>query len=255
MNREQIGLAATVAGLFSLLPLAFVQWPPLIDYLPHLARVLVEHSLLTDGRFADRFMWNLRVVPNLGLDAIILPLTLLGVPLAWAGKLFVALVILLNGAAVTILHRAIRPPVACPANCPRLQLHRAADLRLSHLRIFCRSRPNRLRRLSTRPRGGFDRALARFCRRLCSCPVLCPPTGSPGPPRPDRCERRLLSLDRPCSHAPRLALPAATRPPRPSGAHRSCRLHWHANPICPARSRARLRQQHWRGRHQFSRLS
>lgn len=107
MDREQMGLTAVVAGLFSLLPLAFTQWPPLIDYLPHLARVFVEHSLLTDGRFADRFMWNPRVVPNLGLDAIILPLTMLGVPLAWAGKLFVALVILLNGAAVTILHRTL----------------------------------------------------------------------------------------------------------------------------------------------------
>jgi hypothetical protein len=99
--------AAVVAGLFSLLPLAFVQWPPLIDYLPHLARVLVEHSLLTDGRFANRFMWHLRVVPNLGFDAAVLPLMLLGVPLAWAGKLFVAVVILLNGAAVIILHRTL----------------------------------------------------------------------------------------------------------------------------------------------------
>ncbi len=95
------------AGLVSLLPLVFVQWPPLIDYLPHLARVLIEHSLLTDGAFADRFMWNLRVVPNLGLDAVVLPLTLLGVPLDLAGKFFVALVILLNGAAVVLLHRAL----------------------------------------------------------------------------------------------------------------------------------------------------
>lgn len=52
-------------------------------------------------------MWNLRVVPNLGLDAVVLPLTMLGVPLAWAGKLFVALVIVLNGVAVTILHRTL----------------------------------------------------------------------------------------------------------------------------------------------------
>lgn len=106
-DHELIVVAFVVAGLFSLLPLAFVQWPPLIDYLPHLTRVLIEQSLLMDGRFADRFMWNLRVVPNLGLDAVVLPLVLLGMPLASAGKLFVALVILLNGAAVMFLHKAL----------------------------------------------------------------------------------------------------------------------------------------------------
>ncbi|MGI4794878.1 MAG: hypothetical protein ACRYF2_14880 [Janthinobacterium lividum] len=106
-DRQLIVFAFALAGLFSLLPLAFVQWPPLIDYLPHLSRVFIEHSLLTDGRFADRFTWNLRVVPNLGLDAVVLPLTLLGMPLDLAGKLFVALVILLNGTAVTFLHKAL----------------------------------------------------------------------------------------------------------------------------------------------------
>ena len=96
-----------LVGLTSLVPLSATTWPPLIDYLPHLSRVLIEHDLLTRGEFSDRFHWNLQVVPNLGLDLVILPLTFAGVPIGIAGRLFVAMVIVLTGASVVLLHRAL----------------------------------------------------------------------------------------------------------------------------------------------------
>jgi hypothetical protein len=66
--------------------------PGLYDYPSHLARIDIIRHLLTDGRFADMYMFRLAVIPNLGMDAFVLPLTLLGVDVEVAGRIFVALV-------------------------------------------------------------------------------------------------------------------------------------------------------------------
>ena len=91
----------------SCVPLFFTRWPPLVDYFPNLARVFILNDLLTVGRFADRYFLAPSLVPNLGMDAIMLPMLAGGLGIGVAGRLYVALVVVVSGLAVVALNRAL----------------------------------------------------------------------------------------------------------------------------------------------------
>ncbi len=104
-----------VAALLALSPMLLSHVPPLYDYPSHLARIEIIHHLLTDGRFAQMYKLNLAVIPNLGIDAFVLPLTLLGVDVEVGGRIFVAVVALALCLGVVAVHRTLfRSPSMVP---------------------------------------------------------------------------------------------------------------------------------------------
>ena len=81
--------------------------PVLFDYPAHLARQLIIHDLVTQGDFSVMYQLNLVVTPNLGMEAIVLPLLFLGVPVEIAGRIFLVLIVALLGSGTASLHRAL----------------------------------------------------------------------------------------------------------------------------------------------------
>ncbi|HSC90006.1 MAG TPA: hypothetical protein VLC09_22195 [Polyangiaceae bacterium] len=109
-----IGLAGFVVLTFlSFFPLFSVYHPPLQDYANHLARMFV--LVHPDDALLQRF-WTIawHPVPNLAMDWLV-PLLTRFMPLAHAGKAFVALTILLaasgTGALQWALYRKVSPLV------------------------------------------------------------------------------------------------------------------------------------------------
>ncbi len=92
--------------LLLLLPLALVEMPPLLDYPNHLARVDVLSHLRTDPFLAEHYTVSLKPVPNLLMEAVMLPLAGL-LPLYVAGRLYVALCVVLTLASLLVLHRTL----------------------------------------------------------------------------------------------------------------------------------------------------
>jgi hypothetical protein len=101
-------LATNALALFiAALPLLVFPIPPLFDYPAHLARELIIHDLLTQGDFSSMYQLHIAVIPNLGMEAIVLPLLFLGIPVELAGRIFLVLIVILLGTATLGLHRAL----------------------------------------------------------------------------------------------------------------------------------------------------
>lgn len=90
----------------ALAPIVLNPVPPLGDYPGHLARVFVLHQLLHGAGFADMFQYRWAIVPNLAIDAVVLGLMELGVPVEIAGRVFLGGTVVLLGTGVMALHRA-----------------------------------------------------------------------------------------------------------------------------------------------------
>jgi hypothetical protein len=97
------GLALLIAVL--LIPLFVTEIPPLLDYPNHLARmaILADRG---DPALARIYGVDWRIVPNIGID-IAMPAVMRLLPLYAAGKIFVALALLLPLIGVVALHRAV----------------------------------------------------------------------------------------------------------------------------------------------------
>ena len=91
----------------ALVPVALAALPPIHDYPSHLARIFVMHDLLTERRFAAFYTLHPAVIPNLAMDAVVLALERLGVPVEAAGRIFIALVILGMGFGTIAVHRRL----------------------------------------------------------------------------------------------------------------------------------------------------
>jgi hypothetical protein len=100
-------LALLLIGmLVACLPVLLAAAPPLVDYPNHLARMHIIGVLgasPTLGQFYE-LVW--RPIPNLAMDLLV-PLLALVVPLFWAGKIFLALTLLLLGGSTAALHRIL----------------------------------------------------------------------------------------------------------------------------------------------------
>jgi hypothetical protein len=99
-------LIAFVLSVVALLPLALVQIPPLVDYPNHLARMHILGMLDRSPALQAYYAVNWRPLPNLAMDAVV-PLIAHVMPLALAGKLFVALTFALLVGGTTSVHRAL----------------------------------------------------------------------------------------------------------------------------------------------------
>jgi hypothetical protein len=91
-----------------LMPLAATSVPPLVDYPDHLARMLILSRLHAEPALAGMFTTDWHFIPNLAMEAVVLPLALV-LPLDLAGRVFVALAMLLPVAGCVALHRALHP--------------------------------------------------------------------------------------------------------------------------------------------------
>ncbi len=92
-----IGLVACVAAL----PILATPIPPLLDYPNHLSRIAILKGLGP----ADAFAPNLRLLPNLGMDGLMLALASF-LPLPLAGRLSIVLVVVLLVTGFARLHAA-----------------------------------------------------------------------------------------------------------------------------------------------------
>jgi len=88
-------------------PILIFPVPPLFDYPAHLAREFIIHDLLTRGAFSSIYQLHFAVIPNLGMEAVVLPLQFLGVPIEIAGRIFLLLIVVLLGTGVVRVHRAL----------------------------------------------------------------------------------------------------------------------------------------------------
>lgn len=96
-----------VALLVVASPILIFPIPPLYDYPAHLAREFIIHDLLTQGSFSAMYRLHFAVIPNLGMETVVLPLLFLGVPIEIAGRLFLLLIVTLLGTGIVRVHRAL----------------------------------------------------------------------------------------------------------------------------------------------------
>jgi hypothetical protein len=94
MRQNHFALMAWIAAGILLVPLALVQIPPLLDYPDHLAKMFVLAFGPTDPVIARVYSTHWAVIANLGVE-LVMPWLLAVIPLYVAGKLFLALALLL----------------------------------------------------------------------------------------------------------------------------------------------------------------
>jgi hypothetical protein len=99
-----LAFAALIVVLLA--PLFVTEIPPLLDYPNHLARMDILHRLPTDPALARIYGTSWHIVPNIGID-IAMPALMHILPLMLAGKVFVALALILPLAGVVVLHRTL----------------------------------------------------------------------------------------------------------------------------------------------------
>jgi hypothetical protein len=92
-------------ALALLLPLSFTSLPPLVDLPNHLARIHVLAASGSDPVLAAMFAPNWSFIPNLAMELVLVPLAH-WLPLYDAGRLFVAIVLLVPVFGCVALHRA-----------------------------------------------------------------------------------------------------------------------------------------------------
>ena len=111
-NKTGVILLAGFGILFliTLVPLGLVRYPPLVDYPNHLARMHLLTHLESSSILNEFFQIKWAVLPNLVMDVIV-PLLARIFPLEIAGRIFIALILLLllSGACALFytVHRRI----------------------------------------------------------------------------------------------------------------------------------------------------
>lgn len=103
-RRWWLVFAALAAVLLA--PLFTTEIPPLLDYPNHLARMAILADRGRDAALASIYSVHWTIVPNIGVD-VTMPLLMRFMPLFAAGKVFVALALLLPMLGVAALHRAV----------------------------------------------------------------------------------------------------------------------------------------------------
>ena len=101
---RRIALLALLAALVA--PLFLTTIPPLLDYPNHLARMHVLIAAGHDPALARMYAIDWHIVPNLGMD-IAVPLLAKFLPLDIAGRLFIALALILPFLGTVALHDAV----------------------------------------------------------------------------------------------------------------------------------------------------
>jgi hypothetical protein len=125
LDRRYRLTAAIVIGALVLAPLFWVRVPPLVDYPNHLARMwILVHDTATP-QLAANYRVDWRILPDLGMDLVVSGLSLV-MPVEQAGRVFVALtmLVLLGGSAT--LHRVLHRRYQLWPLCSALFIYNAA---------------------------------------------------------------------------------------------------------------------------------
>jgi len=96
-----------VVAIALMLPVVLIDIPPLYDYAGHLARIVTTWRLLHGTEVTGNFALQPAIVPNLGMDAVVLALMWLGLPAEVAGRVFLGATLLMIGGGTLLLHQAL----------------------------------------------------------------------------------------------------------------------------------------------------
>ncbi len=99
-------LLAGLALIGLLLPLFVVEIPPILDYPNHLARIWLLSTYGRDPILSRMYAPDWHLIPNLAIDVVV-PLLLRVFPLYVAGRVALAMTLLLPVTGTIVLHRAI----------------------------------------------------------------------------------------------------------------------------------------------------
>ncbi len=102
----QVALLFAVLAVLSVVVVFWVFFPPLNDYPNHLARTYILSDLDRSPLLQQYYRNVMSSQPNLAMDVIV-PLLAKVVPLQLAGKLFIALTLVLTAGGTLALHRAV----------------------------------------------------------------------------------------------------------------------------------------------------
>ncbi|MEJ2120514.1 MAG: hypothetical protein P8Z76_07335 [Alphaproteobacteria bacterium] len=88
LSAHQLLALHAIAIAAILAPMVMATYPPLVDYPNHLARIHVLATLGDNPMLQEKFVENWALLPNLGMDALLVPLARI-LPIYPLGKLFV----------------------------------------------------------------------------------------------------------------------------------------------------------------------
>ena len=114
-------LAFLLIAALSILPLAFVTIPPMVDYPNHLARCSVLASLPQNPSLQSMYEPRDALLPNMAMDAVVVPLAHFMSVVA-AGKVFCALVLLVMLSGGVVLSFALSRKITVWSFAPALFL-------------------------------------------------------------------------------------------------------------------------------------
>ncbi len=109
-GRKSHALVICAYGLLlaiTLWPLAIIEIPPLVDYPNHLARMHILAAIDSDPDLQKNYLVDWAIVPNLAMDAIV-PILMRWFGLFPAGKIFVAICMILPVIGVAVLNRVLQ---------------------------------------------------------------------------------------------------------------------------------------------------
>jgi hypothetical protein len=99
-------LVFAAAARVLVIPLFTIDVPPIVDYPNHLARLYITAHGSSDPWLSHMYRQHWAIIPNLGIDLLI-PWTLSFLPLYLAGRIMLALTLLLPVIGTIAYHRAL----------------------------------------------------------------------------------------------------------------------------------------------------
>lgn len=99
--------AIALCAAMAIAPILLSSVPPLLDYPSHIARIFIIHDLLSGGRFAEMYALQPAVIPNLGMDIVLLGAIGMGIDIETAGRLLLVMLVLGLGWSVLAVHRRL----------------------------------------------------------------------------------------------------------------------------------------------------
>src|SRR5207249_7882872 len=123
-KRVRVALWA-LCVIVTLSPLLWVRIPPLVDYPNHLARMWILVHRTEIHELAANYAIHWRILPELGMDLVVSALAWV-LPVAEAGRVFVALTMLVLVAGTMSLHRVLYGRLSAWPICSVLFVYNAA---------------------------------------------------------------------------------------------------------------------------------
>src|SRR5262245_21093589 len=105
-DARRVAVACAFICAMAFLPTLTLDFPPLVDYPNHLARIHIFRHYSASAELQTYYLPVLSAQPNLAMDLIVLPLAQL-VSLQLAGKIFICLTLAVVLTGTVVLHRTL----------------------------------------------------------------------------------------------------------------------------------------------------